>query len=196
MRKMPSKLQNNYYLMRHALSIPNERGIIISWPENGKSLVNGLCKEGISQARIAAKNCGLSSETIIYSSDFSSAMQTAQIVADTIGAVNPIASTELGERNFGELEFESDKKYANVWHVDSTGREYGHGVENLVNVANRAIRLIEGIENLHRNKTILLVSHGDNLQAIQAVYQKMHPALDCTKIPFMANAEIRYLGHD
>lgn len=80
--------------------------------------------------------------------------------------------------------------------VDSTGREYGHGVENLVNVANRAIRLIEGIENLHRNKTILLVSHGDNLQAIQAAYQKMHPALDCTKIPFMANAEIRYLGHD
>ena len=54
MRKMPSKLQNNYYLMRHALSIPNERGIIISWPENGKSLVNGLCKEGVSQAQIAA----------------------------------------------------------------------------------------------------------------------------------------------
>ena len=85
---------------------------------------------------MAAKNCGLGSETIIYSSDFSSAMQTAQIIADAIGAANPIASTELGERNFGELEFESDKKYANVWHVDSTGREYGHGVENLVNVAN------------------------------------------------------------
>ena len=33
MRKMPSKLQNDYYLMRHALSIPNERGIIISWSD-------------------------------------------------------------------------------------------------------------------------------------------------------------------
>ncbi len=194
MRKLPLKLQNKYYLMRHATSIPNEAGIIVSWPENGLDESQGLSDAGRSQAESAAKNCQLDENTIIYTSDFSRASETAKIVSSVIGSSHPILSAELRERNFGDLELKSNTLYNDVWRADVSGEDFGHKVESLDSVADRTIRLIEGIEMVYRNKNILLVSHGDTLQAIQAVYQRLHPALDYNKISPMKNAEIKALN--
>ena len=194
MRRLPYNLQNTYYLMRHGRSIPNEKGIIVSKIENGVNQEHGLSDYGKDQSRQAAKASGLPSDTIIYTSDFSRTHQTAKIVADEIGANQPVVSTELRERDFGELELKSSNSYGDVWRCDIAGEAYGRGVESMDDVADRAVRLIEGMENVHRGKTILLVSHGDTLQAIQTVYHRLHPALDYNQVQSLDNAEIKLLN--
>lgn len=179
--------------MRHGQSVPNVQGVIVSLPENGLDATYGLTEEGKRQARASAQASGLPSTTVIYTSDFSRALQTAHEAATVIGADAPIIATELRERAFGKLEFTSADQYADVWRLDMAGELYGHGVESLLEVGNRTLRLIERVEIEQYRKTILLVSHGDTLQAIQACYQQLHPALDYDKIDYLSNAEIKKL---
>lgn len=190
MRKLPASLQNTYYLMRHAESIPNVEGLIVSHTENGTQEKYGLSDHGREQAKQAATRSNLPADTLIYTSDFSRTRQTAEIVAQAIGAPAPILATELRERCFGELELGPSTKYHDVWCADVAGQDYGRGVESLAEVSDRVLRLIEGIEQVHRNKTILLVSHGDTLQVAQAAARHLHPALQYNKVRYLSNAEI------
>ena len=167
--------------------------MIVSMPEYGMDEKFGLTELGIEQSKQSAEASQLPADTIIYSSDFSRAIQTAKIVAETIGANPPIASPELRERGYGEFELASDNHYHEVSQADIAGEIFGRGVENLVDVSDRAVRLIEGIETVHRGKTILLVSHGDTLQVIQTAFKNLHPSLDYNKVGFMDNAEIKQI---
>lgn len=190
MRKLPASLQNTYYLMRHAESVPNVDGLIVSHIDNGTQEKYGLSDHGREQAKQAAVQSSLPADTLIYTSDFSRTRQTAEIVAEAIGAAAPILAIELRERCFGELELGSSSKYHDVWCADVAGQDYGHGVEPLGEVSDRVLRLIEGMEQVHRGKTILLVSHGDTLQVLQAAARRLHPALQYNKVRYLNNAEI------
>ncbi|MGH7195783.1 MAG: histidine phosphatase family protein [Candidatus Saccharimonadales bacterium] len=96
------KLNNRYFIMRHGQSRANIEEIIVSDPKLGKSSRYGLTDLGKQQAEQAAKNSGLSQNIIIYSSDFSCARQTADIVGRIIGVSEIKTVPALCERNFGK----------------------------------------------------------------------------------------------
>jgi len=80
------RLANRFTVMRHAQSTANAGGIIVSRIENDRQGDYGLTEHGRQQALAAAQSCGLPGDTVIYSSDFCRARQTAEIVRAQLGA--------------------------------------------------------------------------------------------------------------
>jgi glucosyl-3-phosphoglycerate phosphatase len=189
-----SELKNTYYVMRHGLSIPNEKHIIISRPENGIKPEHGLTKIGEEQSKDSAEKSGLGSNTTIYSSDFSRALQTAEIVKEVISAPNITIDTRLRERYFGELEGKSIGHYKEFWDTDKndTGGKL-YGAESVNELANRLDDFLRECETNNRDQTILLVSHGDTLRIFEALVREIDLS-ENRRIPTLDNAEIRKIG--
>jgi probable phosphoglycerate mutase len=217
-----NRLANRFRVMRHGQSKANEAGVIVSRIENDLRGDYGLTELGVRQARAAAEACGLPADTVICSSDFSRARQTAQIVRACLGAA-PVTVTEaLRERCFGDLEGSATGNYARVWAADEAragdagggepgtgggepgtgGGEPGtggggepvpdDGVEPAAAVLDRATALVAELERRYGGRDILLVSHGDTLQILQAGFLRMDPAAH-RRLPPLAVAEIRAL---
>lgn len=180
--------------MRHGQSLANEQGIIISHPTNGRLAEYGLSKIGQDQVEASAKNSVLDSTTLIYASDFTRAHQTAEIVRQAIGAGNIVATEALHERYFGDWEKTAHTNYEKVWQFDQTAADYHeNNVEPLAFVLARTLRLIASIEREYQNRDILLVSHGDTLQILQAGLGGYSPTKH-RDLPHLETAEIRRLA--
>lgn len=208
------QLANRYFGMRHGESLANVAGVIVSSIETDRSGDYGLSERGRRQAAAAARCCGLGDRTVIRSSDFARAWQTAQIAAMRIGAAEVVAAPELRERGFGELDGSPATGYGRVWAADQAvqSEQAGQasqggqavagastvrgpipgGVEPVTTVLDRAVALIAKLERLHSARDILLVSHGDTLAILQAGFLGMHPSQHRSVPPF-GTAEIRPL---
>lgn len=186
-------MKNSYFIMRHGQSTANAAGIIISRPEHGLLNDYGLSLTGKVQVKTAAEHSDFTAATVIYSSDFSRAQQTANIVREYLGAPLVHLAIELRERNFGNYEMTSNANYQQVWDHDKTDAKHqGQQVESVNQVSERVNALMRRLETSYINKTILLVSHGDTLQILQAslsgIGGPQHRSL-----PPLATAEIRKL---
>ena len=132
---------------------------------------------------------------MICSSDFSRARQTAEIVRAHLGAAEVIIAEALRERCFGDLEGTSAANYARVWAGDEAGSQGGGtccGVEPAAAVLDRVTALVADLERRYSGRDILLVSHGDTLQILQAGFQRLDPSLH-RRLPPLNTAEIREL---
>jgi broad specificity phosphatase PhoE len=185
-------LANRYRAMRHGQSRANVSGIIVSSIEADRRGDFGLSEAGREQAAAAARGCGLPAETVICSSDFARARQTAQIVRDCLGAAPVLVGPALRERFFGDFDGGPAARYAEVWAADADGTAGAAGVEPPSAVLARAAGLVAGLEQRYRDREILLVSHGDTLQILQAGFAGIDPARHRT-VPHLATAEIRPL---
>jgi broad specificity phosphatase PhoE len=186
--------RNRYYVMRHGQSMANVRGIIVSDPASGVRAEYGLSPDGREQVLAAAKECGLPVATLIFSSDFSRAAQTAEIVRECLGAQDVQLTEALRERYFGDWEGTSSENYARVWAADA--EDPGHrlnGVEPASAVLDRVTAFVAGLDARYRDRGILLVSHGDTLQILQAGLRGMSPAAH-RSLPHLDTAEIRRIG--
>lgn len=198
------RLANRYYGMRHGESKANVAGLIVSRIETDRSGDYGLSERGRRQAVEAARDCGLTAQTMICSSDFARAWQTAQIVRERLGVAEVVAAAALRERCFGDLEGTPVAGYARVWAVDEgdmaggspAGGQAGgpapNGVEPVAAVLDRSTGLILEMERRHSGRDVLLVSHGDTLAILQAGFLGMDPAGHRSLPPF-GTAEIRPL---
>jgi glucosyl-3-phosphoglycerate phosphatase len=214
------RLANRYFGMRHGESKANVAGLIVSTIETDRSGDYGLSERGRLQAAEAARRCGLGDRTVIRSSDFARAWQTAQIVRDGIGAAEVTVARELRERSFGTLDGSPATGYTRVWAADqadeaeaageagqaeAAGRagagEAGAGpprgpvpggIEPVTAVLDRTVALIAALEREHSGRDILLVSHGDTLAILQAGFLGLAPSRHRSVPPF-GTAEIRPL---
>ncbi len=187
------RLANKFSVMRHAQSKANVGGIIVSRIENDRHGDYGLTEHGRQQALAAAQSCGLPGDTVIYSSDFSRARQTAEIVRAHLGAPEVVIAEALRERRFGHWEGSAIGNYVRVWAADETDPVHADGnVEPAAAVLDRATALIAHLERRHCGRDILLVSHGDTLQILQAGFSGVDPSRHRT-LPHLATAEIRQL---
>jgi glucosyl-3-phosphoglycerate phosphatase len=200
------RLANRYYGMRHGESKANAAGIIVSRIETDRSGDYGLSERGRVQAAEAARRCGLGDQTVIRSSDFARAFQTAQIVREGIGAADVVTARELRERDFGKLDGSPVTGYMRVWAADQagqaeaageagTGAPHGpvpDGIEPVTAVFDRTVALIAELEREHSGRDILLVSHGDTLAILQAGFLGIAPGGHRSVPPF-GTAEIRPL---
>ena len=186
-------LANRFSIMRHGQSKANARGIIVSRIENDRRGDFGLTDLGRRQVLAAAQRCGLPAGTVICSSDFSRARQTAEIVRACLGAAEVVIAEALRERCFGDWEGTPTANYARVWAADeaSSGRADGN-VEPAAAVLDRTTALIMELEGRYSGRDILLVSHGDTLQILQAGFLRIDPSRH-RSLPDLATAELRRL---
>ena len=187
------RLANRYNVMRHGQSKANAAGIIVSCIANDRRGDYGLTELGRQQALAAARGCAQPRDTIICSSDFSRARQTAEIVRAQLGAAGVVIAEALRERYFGAWEGSATGNYARVWAADETdsGRADGD-VEPAAAVLRRTTALIVDLERQYAGRDILLVSHGDALQILQAGFLQIDPSKH-RSLPALETAEIRPL---
>jgi glucosyl-3-phosphoglycerate phosphatase len=187
------RLANRFSIMRHGHSKANARGIIVSRIENDRCGDYGLSELGRQQALAAARGCGLPGNTVICSSDFSRARQTAEIVRAHLGAPEVVIAEALRERCFGDWEGSATSNYARVWAADETNPCYAGGnVEPATAVLDRSTAFIVDLERRYSGRDILLVSHGDTLQILRAGFLRMNPSQH-RSLPELKSAEIRQL---
>jgi len=188
-----ARLANTVSVMRHGHSEANERGIIVSRIESDRRGDYGLTEFGSEQVLATARACGLPRETVICSSDFERARQTAQIMRTHLGAPEVIVAKALRERCFGDWEGSAAGNYARVWTADEANPSHTDGnVESADAVLDRATAFVVELERRYRGRHILLVSHGDTLQIMQAGFLRMSPSRHRT-LPHLPPAEIRQL---
>ena len=192
------RLANRFRVMRHGQSKANEAGVIVAAIESDRRGDYGLSEAGLRQARAAADACGLPADTVICSSDFARARQTAEIVRTRIGAAEVTVAEALRERSFGDLEGDTVASYAKVWQADEAseadkaGAGHAHGVEPAAAVLDRVTALVADLERRYAGRDILLVSHGDTLQILEAGFLRLDPSRHRRLAP-LSTAEIREL---
>lgn len=182
------------YLMRHGQSEANQSDRIVSDPQEGCARC-GLTDQGRRQARRAAQESGLPPDTVIVSSDFLRTLQTAEIVAATLGAAAPWSHPGLRERAFGQLEGLPSARYGEVWSRDDQSCEHTYlEVESPTALAERMLQTLSELRAQHPGKPLLVVSHGDPLRFLQLAHQgrdlRQH-----NHVRHFVPAEIRALSH-
>jgi broad specificity phosphatase PhoE len=167
-------LSNRYLVMRHGHSLANLQGIIVSHPKNGIEDY-GLSDQGVLQVNESGKaNVELDRNSLIISSDFKRARQSADIMHRLLECDAPVViDRRLRERYFGELELGPDNAYESVWREDQVDPDnILGGVESPNRVMQRVTALVFEYEEKLSGKTLLLVSHGDALQILQTAFSK------------------------
>ena len=181
--------------MRHAQSLANCEGLIVSRPENG--LLNyGLSKKGQLQVKDSAFKFiyTFDRKIQIISSDFKRAKETADVIHQSLRVTTAIKFDErLRERDFGDFELHSDMHYQTTWDNDAKDSSHTiNNVESADDVMTRVTKLIVDIEKEYSKSTLLLVAHGDTLQILQTAFQKQ-AATKQRELAHLENAEIREL---
>ena len=187
-------LNNRYFALRHGKSEANEDGIVVSLPENG-ILRCGLVDEGRRQVRESVARAldekTLDDHTLIFSSPFRRAVETAEIAAKMLGTIPVRYVDALRERSFGDLEGDSHDNYPRVWTLDGrNGRHTTFNVESTVQVQDRMTKQVAYLDETFSDEKILLVSHGDPLQILQTGFER-RPSAHHRQLRQMETAEIR-----
>ena len=194
--KLPKKLKNRYFIIRHGESEANVADILLSHPKEGV-VSFGLSKKGRRQVKNSIskskKSKLLDSNVIIYSSDFLRAKETAEIARKLLGVKKVNFHKNLRERYFGKLDKTSLTNITEAWEHDEKNPNHKHkGIESPNKILKRTLALINELEKKYEDKKILLVSHGDVLQILHTHFSKK-PVSQHRKIPHLETAEIREL---
>jgi len=193
-KELSNNKNNNYYLMRHGESLANRRGLIVSAPENAIDDY-GLTTRGADHVMQSALNTRLDRETIIISSDYKRARETAEIMQSVVDChAEIVLDQRLRERGFGRWELEDHSNYELVWQNDLTTPNTSiEQVETVEATLNRSISLLDELKEKYSEKNILLVSHGDVLQILLAHHHGINPRFH-RSLTAIGNADIRSLS--
>ncbi|MDP9313800.1 MAG: histidine phosphatase family protein [Chloroflexota bacterium] len=191
-----AELRNTYFALRHGNSLANRAELIVSHPDDGVPLY-GLSDTGkaqVASAVAAAKQqFGLDHTTIIVTSDFARARETAEIAATLLGVPAINTTPRLRERFFGAWDKQHTSNYEKVWSDDVAEPDHKHNaVESTSEVVARATALIKELEDTYAGRNILLVSHGDTLQILQTAFERV-AASQHRMLSHLQTGEIRKL---
>ncbi|MGO1283729.1 MAG: histidine phosphatase family protein [Brachybacterium sp.] len=189
-------MTNQVWVLRHGESTANVEGLIVSVPGPRALTEVGLTPLGRAQAREAADvgaAQGLGPGTVVVSSDFARALQTAEEFAGGLGTAAPSLDQRLRERSFGRHDEGPASAYDQVWEIDRGRGAHGHEVEQVSAVAARVLAVLREADEIARTAPVVLVAHGDVLQIALAIGAGMDPH-DHRDVPHLANAELRELG--
>lgn len=154
-------MRNKYILLRHGETIYQVKkdDLLYPWPD----FITSLTKKGKNQAETAAKKLKSKKIDLIYSSDFLRARQTAGIVAKELG-LRVKVDKQLRDINWGIYKDGPSKKYRQFFSSKKQrfSKRPPKG-ENWRDVKKRMSDFIKDMEKRYKNKTILVVSHGDPL---------------------------------
>lgn len=148
------------YLARHGQTVWNHRDVV-----SGRTDIP-LTEKGLAQAAELAEQVAQTEVDLILTSPLTRARQTAQVVAERIGAP-VITEPLLLEQDFGDYE-EVDRFYPEyLEYRKEFFRRFPGGGESVAMVACRAYQVIEKVRTQYREHTVLLVSHGGFCRAFR-----------------------------
>ena len=141
------------YLARHGQTVWNRRDVVC-----GRTDIP-LTEQGLEQARELAEKAAQTDIDLILASPLLRARQTAQAVAERIGA-QVITEPLLLEQNFGDYEEVDrfDEEY--MAYRKDFFRRFPGGGESIAMVTARAYTLIDKLRTQYEDRCVLLVSHG------------------------------------
>ncbi|MCR4286155.1 MAG: class I tRNA ligase family protein [Candidatus Kaiserbacteria bacterium] len=184
------KSGNTYYLMRHGESESNVAQILNS----DQSVRNPLTERGRSQVSDAIPSVPQDIDFIIHS-PLERTTETAHMIAQSKGILSECVQSderlrELGMGKFeGKTSAEKDKAFQTpeAEFTISVG-----GSETLNQLRERVGELLYELERTHKNKKILLVSHGDPIWFLEAIAKgaNIEKTLEIGK-SYIKNAEVR-----
>jgi len=186
-------LKNRYFALRHGEASCNVLRILISHIKNGANDF-GLTDFGKQQIKeVMANQHLLNSQAIIYASDFLRTKETAEIAREVLGAQPIHLDARLRERYFGDFEKMDFDYYKLVWAKDlNDNAQKEHDVESILEIQDRVTSLVADLENQYQGQAILLVSHGDPIQFLEASFN-IHEPFNHTNIIMPHKGELREL---
>lgn len=137
----------------------------------------------------------LSEKLVIITSDFRRARETAEIIHDHFKVKAPIrAETALRERGFGDLNLTKGNNAVIVFeqdYIDPTHKL--SGCESVTEMVLRMSRLVNDLDKEFNERIIILVSHGDPLLTLWAIFQGVPPNERLHHLKGFGNCDIREL---
>lgn len=188
------RLGNRYVALRHGHSRANALGIVVSDPANGRDGY-GLTPDGRREVTRAVRALGrVLVPDVIVSSDFRRARESAEILRARLA---PSAAIEidarLRERRFGEFELGPNDIYPRVWREDGKDADAAPGGAESANaVMARVTALVADFERRYQGAGVVLVSHGDPLQILEAAFAGL-PASSHRRLEHLDTAGFREL---
>lgn len=163
---MKKKLNNQYFILRHGQTIhqTKRKPQIYHWPD--KASVK-LTRKGARQIKEAAKKLKKEKIDFIYSSDIYRTRQTAGIVAKELD-LKVKFDKRLRDINLGiyhgrlKKEFYRDfpKKEERFYKRPPKGESWD-------DTRKRIVSFLKEIDKKHKDKSILIISHGDPLWLLE-----------------------------
>lgn len=126
---------------------------------------------GMAQARAAGLSLVGTRYAALYSSPQSRAVETARIIAGTIGMGEPITRSGLRERSFGPAEGMTGPEIA---------EHFPDGIpdqESRESVVARALPVLEDVARRHTGDAVLIVTHGAVISSLVRHLAGDHPRL-------------------
>ncbi|TAK96640.1 isoleucine--tRNA ligase [Patescibacteria group bacterium] len=154
---------NRLFLVRHGEAENSVQGILSSYPEK---VDYHLTEMGREQIKEAAEQLREEKVSVIFSSPIRRTQETAQIIADTVGATIVI-DERIRETDMGAINGESSEK----WPLSKSGRADRNecGVETMESLDSRLRNFLEDINQQYQGKNIVVVSHGDPLRTLSGI---------------------------
>jgi len=161
---------NSYLLLRHGEATKNLDNIISSSYASGEK--HPLTKKGIAEAKRAAKEIKKTGGVdIIVSSDILRTRQTAEIVAEELGA-SIVYDKDIREYDLSVLDGKKSHEYYDMFPtVQDRFLKKVQGIETLAHLQKRMVRAMARLEKKYRSKRILIISHGDPLWILESAAQ-------------------------
>lgn len=153
------------YLARHGQTVSNREGRFCGHAETE------LTDLGVEQSRALGRRLEQTTIAACYTSDFTRALRTATLALGERG-VAPRPDPDLRELHYGEWELEREtlvrKNYPEQHRLmreeDPAWRPPGG--ESVAEVRARTFRALERIVKGHRNREVLVVSHGTAINCL------------------------------
>jgi alpha-ribazole phosphatase/probable phosphoglycerate mutase len=130
-----------------------------------------LSENGIEQIKRVADYIADNLLTVVYCSDLSRALKSAEIIAEPHG-IKPVIVEALKERSFGVWEGMSFDEIKGKWPdafnawAENPLKFSPMGGESTIDVRNRVIKAFEEIMKNHNGQNIAIVSHGGVIRVL------------------------------
>ena len=130
-----------------------------------------LTEKGVQQAHTLAESLVCKGIEIIYCSDLSRAVVTAEIVGEKLG-LTPVPDARLRETDFGAMECRKRNDPEYLRRSKAFAERFPEG-ESILQSAHRVYGFLDEIIEKHRGQTLLLISHGWTNKMIASYFRDM-----------------------
>lgn len=163
---------NTFYVVRHGEAEQNKTRVLNSNPQENYHLT----KEGMEQVKQAAQKLARmvqAQNTMIFSSQFPRATETAEIFSETLG-VQATVDNRLREHELGVFNGKNQDSYVRSF-ADLEERFYKkiEGGESFEEMQERVIEFINYLNRKYSGKQIVIVTHGDVIRAIARYFDRL-----------------------
>ncbi len=168
---MELNLKNRYFFLRHGQNNhqAEHKDVIYFWPDGNPPY--HLTELGREESELAGEKLREEHIDCVFSSDILRCRETAKIVAQLIGydVEKIIYDTRLRDLNWGDFGGKTKEEYWSFYdnNLMNAFDKAAPGGESLNQCKERAVKLLNEIEEEFQDQYILLVSHGDPLWLLE-----------------------------